>query len=72
MNTAILSPKLLPLIGTHQNYVSLLKLGLKIKESNSKSFYMLSKGESIFLKADCKYEITLLKKAIIYKAKVGE
>jgi mannose-6-phosphate isomerase len=44
---------------------------IKIKECNSKMFLILSKGESVFLKANCKYEISSLKKATIYKAKVG-
>jgi mannose-6-phosphate isomerase len=44
---------------------------VKIKENRSKTFFILSKGESVFLKANCKYEISSLSKSIIYKAKVG-
>lgn len=45
---------------------------IKIKESNSKSLYLLSKGESVFLKANCKYEIISKVESTVYKAKVGE
>ena len=45
---------------------------VKIKESGSKTFLVLSKGEAVFLKANCKYEISSLLKTTIYKAKVGK
>ena len=37
-----------------------------------KSLYLLSKGESVFLKANCKYEIISKVESTVYKAKVGE
>lgn len=53
------------------NILMLLEGQMKIKEHKSKSFFVLSQGESVFLKANCKYEISAISKVTIYKAKVG-
>ncbi|PWG06797.1 mannose-6-phosphate isomerase, class I [Polaribacter aquimarinus] len=47
----------------------LLKGEVEIRDKNNS--LKLTKGQSVFLKANCDYEIVSLKNAIVYKAKVG-